>query len=211
MALGEIANAPGQFETSSKGKGKRWWVSYCTKHTNCIINVNYQLFSIRMLLERVECRTCNIKYVSHHIPSVLAKLSTSWLGSHPRNKYTFIVASQVFHYTSAKGSNYPWCCVKSRTISTSKEILQAKKHSKHSIRHHLEIITIAANTQHRLRNPEPHLLEKISWDLLRPFLRIQSGFTSCDIGVSRMNQSGPLWNLPDCIQSKEDCYANIGS
>jgi len=64
-----------------------------------------------------------------------------------------------------------------------------------------------------LRNPEPDPLEDVSWNLLWPLavLGIESGFTSRDVGVSRVDERSPLENFPECVEDEEDRNAQIGS
>jgi len=62
-----------------------------------------------------------------------------------------------------------------------------------------------------LRNPEPNLLEDVSWMLFRPLgiLSIQCSLTSCDIGIFGFDPWGSLEDLPEYVKGKEDWNTNV--
>lgn len=60
-----------------------------------------------------------------------------------------------------------------------------------------------------LCNPEPDLLDPISWVVLWPHLRIKRSLASPNIRFVRLDELGPLEDLPEEIEAEIDGNSNI--
>jgi len=62
-----------------------------------------------------------------------------------------------------------------------------------------------------LSNPEPYLLEKVTWNILRPNLAVNSVLARPDISLSRTNELWSFDKLPSEVQNKKDGNVDIGN
>ncbi|KAM5489732.1 hypothetical protein MaudMau93_003098 [Microsporum audouinii] len=61
-----------------------------------------------------------------------------------------------------------------------------------------------------LRDPEPYLLDDVSWDLLWPLDGVHGGLAGEDVSLGGWNPSGPLENLPEDEKTEVDGDTDVG-